>query len=301
MTVGGIGWQNRGAAGREPGRTGRGAGADSMRAMRFDRAIVRPPADTFADGLTEADLGPPDLALALAQHEAYRRALVDAGLELVELPPDPAFPDTTFVEDTAVVTAAGAVITRPGAPSRRGETAAIAEALEGLGVATREIVEPGTVDGGDVCQVDREVLIGISERTNLAGAAQLAARLADVGLVGTLVGIRALSPPLLHLKSGLSALGDGRVALVPQLVGHPALARLEAVVVDERERSAANCVRVNDVVLVAAGFPRFAGRLDGLGYRVVEVDVSELRKMDGGLSCLSLRLPESVAGRSCTL
>jgi len=258
---------------------------------RFTRAVVRPPSATFAAGLTTAELGAPDLGLALAQHEAYCRALAGLGLELVPLPPDPAFPDSTFVEDTAVVTAAGAVITRPGAPSRRGETAAVAEALERLGVETREIVEPGTVDGGDVCQVDGEVLIGISERTNLAGAAQLATHLAGLGLVGTMVGIRGLTPPLLHLKSGLSALGDGRVAVVPELAGHPALGRFEAVVVDERERSAANCVRVNDVVLVAAGFPRFAARLDRLGYSVEALETSEFRKMDGGLSCLSLRLP----------
>jgi dimethylargininase len=263
---------------------------------RFTRAIVRPPAATFADGLTEAGLGAPDLELALAQHEAYCGALAAAGLELVELPPDAAFPDSTFVEDTAVVTAAGAVITRPGAPSRRGETAAVAEALERLGFETRAIVEPGTVDGGDVCEVDGEVLIGISERTNLAGAAQLATHLAKLGLTGTTVGIRGLRPPLLHLKSGLSALGGGQVAVVRELAGHPALGRFEPVVVDEGERYAANCVRVNDVVLVAAGFPRFTERLDGLGYRVVEVDVSEFRTMDGGLSCLSLRLPGSVGG-----
>lgn len=269
--------------------------------MRFDRAIVRPPAETFAEGLTEAGLGAPDLKLALAQHAAYCRALAKLGLELVELPADPAFPDSAFVEDTAVVTAAGAVIARPGAPSRRGETAAVAAALEGLGVETREIVEPGTVEGGDVCDLDGEVLIGISERTDLAGAAQLAARLAELGLVGTMVGIRGLRPPLLHLKSGLSALGDGRLALVPELVGHPALARLEPVVVDASERYAANCVRVNDAVLVAAGFPRFAERLDRLGYRVVELDVSEFRKMDGGLSCLSLRLPEVSRSRGAAI
>lgn len=259
--------------------------------FRFSRAIVRPPAESFAEGLSQAGLGAPDLELALAQHRAYCEALSELGLELVELPPDPDFPDSTFVEDTAVVTAEAAILTRPGAESRRGETAAIAEVLEGMGLETREIVEPGTVDGGDVCDVDGEVLIGISERTNLAGAAQLARHLADFGRVGTMVGIRGLGRGLFHLKSGLSALGDRRLAVVPELAGHPALGRFEAVLVDKRERYAANCVRVGDAVLVAKGFPRFAERLDELGYRVLSLEMSEFRKMDGGLSCLSLRLP----------
>jgi dimethylargininase len=259
---------------------------------RFTRAIVCPPSATFAAGLTEAGLGAPDLGLALAQHGAYRRALVAAGLELVELPPAPDFPDSTFVEDTAVVTAAGAVVTRPGAPSRRGETAAIAAALARLGVATRAIVPPGTVDGGDVCELeDGVVLIGLSGRTDAEGAAQLARHLADFGLGAETVDVRGFEPPLLHLKSGLAALGDGRVAVVPELVGHPALAQRELVVVDEEERYAANCVRVNDHLLVAAGFPRLAERLDRLGYRLRLLEMSELRTMDGGLSCLSLRLP----------
>ncbi|MEZ5332513.1 MAG: arginine deiminase family protein [Thermoanaerobaculia bacterium] len=259
--------------------------------FQFGRAVVRPPAESFAEGLSEAGLGEPDLERARAQHRAYCAALVELGVELVELPADPDFPDSTFVEDTAVVTAAGAIVTRPGAASRQGETAAIAEVLAGMGIETREIVEPGTVDGGDVCQVGHAVLIGISERTNMAGAAQLARHLADFGLRGTTVGIRGLGPSLLHLKSGLSALGDRRLAVVPELAGHPELGRFEQIVVDKRERYAANCVRVNDGVLVAAGFPRFAERLDELGYRPVLLEMSEFRKMDGGLSCLSLRLP----------
>jgi len=261
---------------------------------RFDRAVVRPPADTFAAGLTEAGLGVPDLALAHSQHEAYCQALVELRLELVPLPPDPAFPDSTFVEDTAILTAAGAVLTRPGAPSRRGETAAIAEILDRLAIETRTIVAPGTVDGGDVCEVDGHFLIGLSTRTNSEGARQLDAHLAELGFSAALLDVRGLGPQLLHLKSGLSDLGDGRLAVVPDLIGHPSLARFELVAVDDRELYAANCVRVNDHVLVAAGYPRFADRLDRLGYRVRTLEMSEFRTMDGGLSCLSLRLPETL-------
>lgn len=258
---------------------------------RFDRAIVRPPGPSFTAGLSTAGLGAPDLELALAQHEAYCRTLAEVGLELVRLLPDPDFPDSTFVEDTAVVTAAGAVLTRPGAPTRAGETAAIAEALDRLAIEVRAILAPGTVDGGDVCEADGRFLIGLSSRTNLEGAYQLSRHLAELGFDATTFDIRSADSTLLHLKSGLSYLGDGRLAVVPELVGHPALASYELVAVDKVESYAANCVRVNDHVLVAAGYPSFAERLERLGYRIRPLEMSEFRKMDGGLSCLSLRLP----------
>jgi len=262
---------------------------------RFDRAIVRPPGSRFAEGLTHAKLGPPDLALAVEQHEAYCRALQDLGLKLLRLDPDPAFPDSTFVEDTAIVTSGGAVLARPGAPSRAGETAAIADLLDRLAIEVRSIVAPGTVDGGDVCEVDGHFLIGISSRTNHEGARQLAAQVAELGYSSATIDIRDLGPGLLHLKSGLSDLGDGRLAVVPELLGRPELARYELVVVDPDDGYAANCVRINGQILVAAGFPRFSAQLDRLGYRVRTLEVSEFRKMDGGLSCLSLRLPPEIA------
>jgi dimethylargininase len=265
----------------------------------FDRALVRPPAATFAAGLTEAGLGAPELDLALAQHAAYCDALERAGLELIRLAAEPDFPDSTFVEDTAILTARGAVLTRPGAASRAGETAAIDAALARLGVAPARIEAPGSVDGGDVCDVDGHFLIGLSSRTNDEGARQLAGHLAAWGYSAATIDVRGQGPTLLHLKSGLSELGDGRLVVLPELVGHPELARYELVAVDELESYAANCVRVNDHVLVAAGYPRFAERLERLGYRVWPLEMSEFRKMDGGLSCLSLRLPRGLgaAGR----
>jgi len=257
---------------------------------RFDRAIVRPPADTFASGLSEAGLGAPDVAVAREQHEAYCRALSALGLELVRLDPDPAHPDSTFVEDTAIVAATAAVLTRPGAPSREGETAAIAELFDRLAIETRTIVAPGTVDGGDVCEVDGHFLIGLSRRTNEEGVRQLSALLAELGSTTATIDVRGLGPGLLHLKSGLSDLGDGRLAVVPELADHPRLARYELVVVEAAERYAANCVRLNEAILIAAGSPRLAERLARLGYSLRELEMSEFRKMDGGLSCLSLRL-----------
>lgn len=256
----------------------------------FARALVRPPAPNFGDGLTTAELGAPDVELALAQHRAYRAALERLGLEIVRLDADPRHPDSTFVEDTAVVTRHGVVLTRPGAPSRESEVVSIAAALRRLGLEATAIEPPGTLDGGDVCQAGDRFLIGLSQRTNREGASQLARRLERWGYSVETISIRGL-PGLLHLKSGLSDLGDGRLAAVVPLVGHPALLGFELVAVDPEEAYAANCIRVNDAVLVAAGYPRFEERLERLGYTTVALDMSEFRKMDGGLSCLSLRFP----------
>ncbi|MCA9764670.1 MAG: N(G),N(G)-dimethylarginine dimethylaminohydrolase, partial [Gemmatimonadetes bacterium] len=144
-------------------------------AVRFTRALVCPPAASFANGLTHADLGPPDLALARAQHAAYVDALRRLGIAVTELPADPAYPDSTFVEDTAIVTAKGAILCRPGAPSRSGEVYSMHAALERLLVhEVPSITAPGTVDGGDICQAGNHVFIGLSARTNDAGADQLA-------------------------------------------------------------------------------------------------------------------------------
>jgi dimethylargininase len=132
------------------------------------------------------------------------------------------------------------------------------------------------------------VLIGISARTNAAGAAQLAQWLASQGYTADCIDIRS-TPGILHLKSGIADLGDNRMVVIDALADHPALAGYELVRVDAAEAYAANCIRVNDRVLIAAGFPRLCARLRDLGYAVVEVAMSEFRKMDGGLSCLSLR------------
>lgn len=254
----------------------------------FRTAIVRPPSANFAEGLTREDLGPPDFKLALTQHERYCTALQRCGLELIRLPADARFPDATFVEDTAVLLPRCAVLTRPGAPSRAGETAAIREALSAQGVTLQAIEAPGSVDGGDICEAGEHVFIGLSARTNAAGAEQLAGLLQAAGHTSSVVDVRAIDS-ILHLKSGLSWLGDGRLLLIDELAGDPAFAAYERVLVESDEAYAANAVRVNDWVLVAAGYRRTSARLRELGYATLELDMSEFRKMDGGLSCLSLR------------
>lgn len=256
--------------------------------QRFTRAIVRPPSSNFADGLTSVALGRPDLARALEQHARYCDALVRCGLQLTRLPEDPVHPDATFVEDTAILSDRCNVLARPGAPSRAGEVTAIAECLSSMAVEASAIDAPGTVDGGDICDADGYFLIGISQRTNWEGAAQLAALLTRAGYESSCVDIRSV-PGILHLKSGIASLGDGRVVAIDSLAGHPALRDLELVRVAPAEEYAANCVRVNHHVLIPDGFPHMRRALGQLGYDVIALEMSEFQKMDGGLSCLSLR------------
>jgi len=261
--------------------------------VSFTRAVVRPPGATFADGLTTAGLGPPDLGLALAQHRAYVAALAACGLAVTLLPPDDRFPDSTFVEDTAVLARGLAVLCRPGAPSRAGEVAAIRGALEAFFPSPAAIEAPGTVDGGDVCEAGEHVFIGVSERTNEAGARQLAALLASRGLTSSLVDVRG-TPGLLHLKSGIAWLGGRTLALSRPFAARPEFAGWTALPVPPGEEYAANAVLMNGRVLLARGYPGFEAAVKALGFPVVPLDMSEFRKLDGGLSCLSLRFSDGV-------
>lgn len=254
----------------------------------FTRAIVRPPAPNFSQGLTTAGLGAPDYERALQQHAKYCAALVECGLKVITLAPDQNYADSTFVEDTAVVTDHFAVLTRPGAPTRAGETASMRRALAEFFPDLASIEAPGTVDGGDVCEAGKHFFIGISERTNEAGARQLIALLGPFGYAGVSVDIRS-ERSLLHLKSGLAYLGDNRLVVTEALAGRADFAGYEQVLVNDAEAYAANCVRVSDFVLMAAGYPVFIRRLQDLGYRTIELEMTEFEKMDGGLSCLSLR------------
>ena len=257
---------------------------------RFTSAIVRPPARNFADGLTTVDLGRPDVDLALQQHAAYCAALERHGCAVTALPANERYPDSTFVEDTALILPGiGAILARPGATSRAGEVDGIAEALRHRFALLAQIVAPGTLDAGDVCEAGNHVFIGISHRTNAAGAAQLATWLASHRYSSSTVDIRDIDS-ILHLKSGIAALESQRLVLINALADHPAFADYDIVRVPAGEEYGANCVRINDVVFTSAGQPTFDATLRALGYRLEVLDMSEYRKMDGGLSCLSLRL-----------
>jgi len=254
----------------------------------FQRAIVGSPSTNFAAGLTTAALGKPNYACALAQNESYCAALEQCGLALIRLDADEQFPDSTFVEDTAVLTEQCAILARPGATSRAGEVSRISKVLEEFFTEIHSIHAPGTLDGGDVCEAGDHFFIGISRRTNESGAEQLANVLSSVEYTSTFVDIRGQTS-ILHLKSGLAYLGDNRMVAIDALAHHKAFRDYDLVRVDAAEEYAANCVRVNDRVLIASGYPRFAERLNILGYQTIALDMSEFEKMDGGLSCLSLR------------
>jgi dimethylargininase len=278
----------------------------------FSKAIVRPPGANYAEGLTQSRLGLPDHVRALHQHSLYCAALEKCGLTLVRLQVDERYPDSTFVEDTAVIigtlpddaTSAGrkrrvratapralaptAILSRPGAASRMGEVENIKEVLGQLGFEIHSIAEPATLDGGDICEVENHFFIGISERTNKVGAMQLAELLTSYGCTSSFVDIRDVKS-ILHLKSGLAYLGDNRLVVIDVLAHHEEFDGYELVRIGSDEEYAANCVRVNDYILVAAGYPEFEGTLQDLGYKTLSVEMTEFQKMDGGLSCLSLR------------
>jgi dimethylargininase len=254
----------------------------------FSEAIVRAPSENFADGLTSVDLGVPVFETALVQHRAYCEALVRCGLSLIELEPDAEYPDSTFVEDTAILTDKSAVITRPGAPSRGGEILSMTGTISKYYDKLDAVRPPGTIDGGDVCQIENHFLIGISDRTNEEGAAQLSKYLQSAGFTSSHVDIRG-TDGLLHLKSGISYLGENRVLVTDALADRNEFEGFELVDVPEGEEYAANCIRVNDHLLIAAGFPKLQNKLEALGYNIIEMEMSEFQKMDGGLSCLSLR------------
>jgi dimethylargininase len=254
----------------------------------FTHAITRAPASNFAHGLTTVDLGAPDYERALVQYAAYCAALEMCGLTLTRLQPDERYPDSTFVEDTAVLTSRVAILSRPGAPSREEEVAAMASTIASFCSDVRKIEAPGTLDGGDVCETGEHFFIGISRRTNKSGARQLGAILTKFGYTFDLIDIRTLNT-ILHLKSGIASLAERRLVVIDELADRSEFHDFELIRIPTREAYSANCVQVNNRVLVATGFPKTEAHLRGLGYDTLLLEMSEFEKMDGGLSCLSLR------------
>ena len=248
------------------------------------RAITRSIPASFAQALSVRPPEPPiDVALARRQHDAYCAALASCGVAIEVLAGDDACPDCCFVEDTAVVAGGRTLITRPGAPSRRAETAPVAAALaRWLEVVV--MTEPATVDGGDCMRVGDTLYVGRSARSNAAGVAQLAA-------LGLRIVVVELPPGALHLKCVCSPLGGDRILLAEQSI--PAAAFDASIVwVPAAETYAANAVAVGQHVLVAAGFPRTHDALAAAGFTVHAVASSEVRKADGSLTCQSIVLGE---------
>jgi dimethylargininase len=253
----------------------------------FAEAIVRGVPETLHAGITSVDLGKPDHAKAVTQHLGYIRVLQECGLEVTALDADEQHPDSVFIEDTAVVTARCAILARPGVDSRRGEVHGVEELLSGRYGNVERIIAPGTLDGGDVLQVGDHFYIGLTGRTNPEGARQLSEILGGYDYGSSHVESREY----LHLKSGVSYLGDDVLVVAGKLATDGEFRRFDKIVAEAHEEYSANCIRVNDYVLVPAGFQRTKARIAARGYELIELEMSEFRKVDGGLSCLSLRLP----------
>ncbi|UCD06785.1 MAG: N(G),N(G)-dimethylarginine dimethylaminohydrolase [candidate division WOR-3 bacterium] len=251
----------------------------------FTKAIVRTPGRSIINGVTTAHLGKPDYRKALEQHGHYIQALKSCGLEVIVMPSDENYPDSTFVEDCAVLTEKCAIVGRLGIDSRQGEEVGVEEILRKYYSKILRIEEPGTLEGGDVLRVGDHFYIGITKRTNLEGARQLSDILNGFGYTSSTVPVTEV----LHLKTGVGDLGEGCVAVAGEFAGNAAFAHLKRVFIDDEERNAANCARINEYVLMPGGYTKAKKKIENAGFPVIEIDISEFQKIDGGISCLSLR------------
>jgi dimethylargininase len=251
----------------------------------FTKAIVRIPCKNLVNGLTSANLGKPDYDIAIIQHQKYIQVLKDCELEVITLEADETYADSTFVEDTALLTPHCAIITNPGAFSRKGEILQMKNVLIGLYGKVEEIKDPGTLEAGDVMMVGSHYYIGLSERTNSFGANQLIAILNKYAMTGSTVSLEQV----LHLKSGVSYLENNNLLITTAFKNKPEFQKFNQIIVDDDESYAANSLWINGNVLVPKGFPKTKKKIEAAGYKTIGIDVSEFRKLDGGLSCLSLR------------
>jgi dimethylargininase len=248
-------------------------------------SVVRPPGRRLAEGIvTHISRTAVDVDRAREQHAAYVGALETSGWAVRQAPPAEDCPDSVFVEDTVVVCAGLAVLTRPGAPQRRAEVDGVAQVMASLGLRTERIEAPGTLDGGDVLQAGNAVYVGRGGRTNGEGIRQLRALLTPLGR--TVIGVPL--GEVLHLKSAVTALPDGTFLLLPDLVP----AGLFPAVRPVAEESGCHVVPLGgDRVLIAASAPRTAELLGDLGFTPVVVDISEFEKLEGCVTCLSVLIP----------
>ena len=249
-------------------------------------ALTRPVPDSVAQcELTHIARSPIDVANARRQHAAYEGVLRSLRCDVQQLSALHDHPDSVFIEDTALVFDECAVITRPGAESRRGETASVAEALKPLR-RLYHIDAPGTLDGGDVLRVGKRLYVGASTRSNEDGARQLADALSPYGYSVTRTPMRGC----LHLKTAVSTLPNGVLLLDPRCVDPESFDGARCIHVDHDEPEAANVLVVGETVVLPASAPRTREMLNAAGYRTVAVDASELAKAEGGLTCCSLLL-----------
>jgi dimethylargininase len=247
--------------------------------------MVRTPCSNIRHAITSAGLGEAEYATALAQHGEYIDALEACGLEVIVLPADQDYPDSTFIEDTALLLPECAIITNPGAAARKGEVTSVKSALNKIYTKFEYIFDPGTAEGGDVLKVGSHYFIGLSQRTNREGAEQLIRILNRYGRTGSMVELEKV----LHLKTGVAYLEDNNLLACGEFLEKPEFQKFNILPITEDEGYAANCVWINGTVLMPRGFPKAKKMIDAAGYPIMELEMSEFRKADGGLSCISLR------------
>ena len=247
-------------------------------------AITRQVSPRFNEcEITYIDRSPININIAHAQHEEYVQALKDMGCEVVELPAEPDLPDSVFVEDTAFILPQAAVITRPGADSRRPETETIIHALQPY----RELLliqEPGTVDGGDVLVLDKDIFVGMSTRSNHAAVDQINILVGKFGYQAQGVELH----DCLHLKSAVTQVDAKTLLINRNWVDAHHFAGFDLIDVDPSEPFAANCLPVNGEILFPEAFPKTRAKLEARGFKVRTVQVDELAKAEGAITCCSL-------------
>ena len=251
----------------------------------FTNAIVCSPGPSIVNGVTTSRLGKPDYSLALEQHSKYVETLEQLGLKVRILPVKDALPDSVFIEDVAICTSSIAVVTSPALPSRRDEIRGMREVLTENYKIIEEILPPATLEAGDVMMAGNHFFIGISNRTNSQGADQLIKILSKYNLTGSKVPLKKM----LHLKSGASYLENNNMLVCGEFIETKEFERYNRIIVDDAESFAANSLWINGKVLVPDGFPKTRRKIEKAGYDTIVLNVNEFRKVDGGLSCLSLR------------
>lgn len=256
------------------------------RSFSFTHAICRLPATSSVQGLRAIDTGAPDIDVFRQHHADYVAALRETGAEVTVLDALEDFPDSVFVEDSALCLREGAIVMRPGAPSRLGEAAAMAPALAEFYDDIRTLNGPGFIEGGDILVTENEILVGKSARTDAAGVADLSAMVADWGYR-----VRELQTPpdVLHFKTDCSLLDAETILSTKRLAATGCFEGYDVILTEDGDEASANSIRFNDLVVMPAGFQRTAEKLDRAGYTIRQIGNSEAAKLDGGMSCLSLR------------
>ena len=252
----------------------------------FSNAIVRTPGKSIVEGLTDSkELGTPNYEQAIIQHQSYIDSLKKCGIDVLVLEPCEEYPDSTFLEDVALITPNCAIITHPGAHSRRGEVKEIESVLRNRFNNIEAIVAPGAIEGGDIMMVGNHYYIGLSNRTNLEGARQIIKILNKYGMSGSTISLNEN----LHLKTGLAYLENNNLVVSGEFIHNAIFERYNSIEIPKIESYAANCIWINGSVIIPTGYPVTKEKIMNAGYLVIETDVSEFQKLDGGISCLSLR------------